>query len=235
MELDRDVTAGDGRSTVGRQFYQAIKEHYPMSHSEDNLDVMMRDALRDGGYAVSGGRDLYMELMDTATGLVWMTAAPVEIADFESLQLEKPLVKVGIARSPMDRALFQSSPGAEGEPVRERVINGRLYINVAAALEQAPPVVPGGPVEIIVDKAHVVGFEAGRSVAILRLPEGDFVELVGEDTADHSLVLPEGGSLFRVDLKQPWVVSLPTPTRTFFWLGETLRSFQGPVDLPLFV
>jgi hypothetical protein len=45
-------------------------------------------------------------------------------------------------------------------------------------------------------------------------------------------VLPEGGSLRRIDLAEPWVVALPTPTRTFFWLGETMRSFQGPVTLP---
>ena len=27
-------------------------------------------------------------------------------------------------------------------------------------------------------------------------------------------------------------VTLLTPTRTFFWLGESMRSFQGPVTLP---
>jgi len=217
---------------IGNEFYQAIKEHYPMSSSAKSLDGMMRESLQDGGYAVSGGRDLFMEVMDTTTGLVWMSAAPVQLADFEALELEASMVKVGIARAPMDRAAFQYSPGAPEAPVLERVINDRLYINVAAPLEQTPSALPGGPVEISVNKAHVIGFEAGRSVAVLSLPEGDFVEVVADDSADESLVLPEGGVLKRVELSQPWVVSLPTPTRTFFWFGQGMRSFQGPVTLP---
>ena len=203
-----------------------------MSSSAKSLDEMMRESLQDGGYAVSGGRDLFMEVMDTTTGLVWMSAAPVQLADFEALELEASMVKVGIARAPMDRAAFQYSPGAPEAPVLERVIDGRLYINVAAPLEQTPSALPGGPVEISVNKAHVIGFEAGRSVAVLSLPEGDFVEVVADDSADESLVLPEGGVLKRIELSQPWVVSLPTPTRTFFWFGHGMRSFQGPVTLP---
>lgn len=203
-----------------------------MTGSTKTLDQMMRENLQAGGYAVVGGRDLYMEVMDTATGLVWMSAAPVQAADFEALELEPSLVKVGIARAPMDRAAFQYSPGTPGSPVRERLINGRLYINVAAPMEKTPPTLTGGPIRISVNKAHMIGFKAGRTVTILRLPEGDFVEVVGEDTADESLVLPQDGELMRIELSRPWVVSLPTPTRTFFWFGESMRSFQGPVTLP---
>jgi hypothetical protein len=233
VEADnKTAVINGGNGSIGRQFYFAIKEHYSMNFSAKPLDTMMQESLEEGGYAVDGGRDLYMEVMDTATGLVWMTAAPVQIEDYEALELEESLVKVGIARAPMDSAAFQYSPGAPGEPVRQRVIDGRLYINVAAPLEQTPPALAGGPIEISVSKAHTIGFAAGRSVAVLSLPEGDFVEVVGEDTADQSLVLPEGGRLKRVDLSQPWVVSLPSPTRTFFWFGESMRSFQGPVALP---
>ena len=203
-----------------------------MSDVVDTLDAMMQDRVPESGYLVAGGRDLYMEVMDTATGLVWMTAAPVQMADFAALALDEPLVKVGIGRAAMDRAAFQYSPGAPGAPVRERIIDGRLYINVATPLEQNPAEQPGGPVEITVDKAHVIGFEAGRSVAVLSLPEGDFIELIGASSADETLTLPAGGVLKRVALSQPWVVSLPTPTRTLFWFGESMRSFQGPVLLP---
>ena len=203
-----------------------------MSDVVDTLDAMMQDRVPESGYLVAGGRDLYMEVMDTATGLVWMTAAPVQMADFAALALDEPLVKVGIGRAAMDRAAFQYSPGAPGAPVRERIIDGRLYINVATPLEQKPAEQPGGPVEITVDKAHVIGFEAGRSVAVLSLPEGDFIELIGASSADETLTLPAGGVLKRVALSQPWVVSLPTPTRTLFWFGESMRSFQGPVLLP---
>jgi hypothetical protein len=52
-------------TNIGNEFYQAIKEHYPMSSSAKSLDEMMRESLQDGGYAVSGGRDLFMEVMET--------------------------------------------------------------------------------------------------------------------------------------------------------------------------
>jgi hypothetical protein len=203
-----------------------------MSQAANDLDHLMLDGLQDGGYVVSGGRELFMEVMDTTTGRVWMSAAPVKMADFEALALEESLMKVGIARASMDRAAFQHSPGSPGEPVLQRVIDGRLYINVAVPREQIPASVPRGPMEISVDKAHVIGFEAGRTVSVMSLPEGDFVELVGDDSRDQSLVLPPGSALKKIELSRPWVVSLPTPTRTFFWFGKNLRSFQGPVTLP---
>ena len=206
-----------------------------MQLAEKPLDAMMRETLRAGGYTVPGGRGLFMEVMDTTTGLVWMSAAPVQISDFDTLELDESLRKVGIARAPMDAAAFQSSPGAPGEPVLERVINGRLYINVAAPpppQDWIAPTQPGGPTEIAVNKEHFIGFAAGRSVAVLSLPEGDFVELVGESKGDDALVLPPGGTLRQITLEQPWVVQLPTPTRAFFWFGDAMRSFQGPVTLP---
>lgn len=203
-----------------------------MTESANTLSTRMSEHLQEGSFLVSGGRDLYMEVMDTATGLVWMSAAPVSRADFEALDIELPLVKVGVGLAAMDCAAFQSSPAAPAEPVKERLIDGRLYINVAAPMEQIPPTREMGPLEISVNKAHVVGFAAGRRLVVMSLPEGDYVELVGNDSADESLVLPEGAVLKRVELSAPWVVQLPTPTRTFFWFGDTMRSFQGPVTLP---
>ena len=46
------------------------------------LDEMIRENIQDGGYAVTGGRDLFMELLDAATGLVWMSTAPVTLTGF---------------------------------------------------------------------------------------------------------------------------------------------------------
>jgi hypothetical protein len=53
-------------TNIGSEFYQAIKEHCPMSSSARALDDMMGESLQDGGYAVPGGRDLFMEVMDIA-------------------------------------------------------------------------------------------------------------------------------------------------------------------------
>jgi hypothetical protein len=216
-------------------FRQIYREYFFMKSTENLLDEMMREQLCLGGYLVAGGRDLFMEVMDTATGLVWMSAGPVKLTDFETLELDAPLVKVGIAPASMDRAAFHSSPRAPGEPVLERLINGRLYINVAAPpppQKWTPPAQLGGPTEILVDKAHLIGFEAGRSVVVMSLPEGDFVELVGESDDDDALILPPGARLRRIMLEQPWVVQLPNPTRAFFWFSAGMRSFQGPVTIP---
>ena len=206
-----------------------------MNVAEKSLDAMMRNAVDDGGYSVSAGRGLFMEVMEKATRRVWMSAAPVSLLDFERLELDESLVKVGVAMAPMDRAAFQCSPGASDEPVRERIINDRLYINVATP---APPhewlasAEEGGPVQITVTKAHIIGFEAGRSVVVMSVPEGDFVEVVGEPEGDEALVLPAGGVVRQVLLQQPWLIELPSPTQTFFWFGDSMRSFQGPVTVP---
>jgi hypothetical protein len=196
------------------------------------LDRAIREYLAPGAFAVEGGRDLFMEVNDTATSLVWMSTSTVEQADYDNLVVQNPLVKSGIGHASMDRAVFLSSPGAPGEAVLQRDIGGRQWINVAAPLKIVPPEVADDPLRITVDKAHVIGFEAGRSVSLLRLPHGDYVELVGENTADSQRILPAGGVIERVHLEQPWVVPLPTPTDTYFWFGEHPRSFQGPVTLP---
>ena len=143
-----------------------------MSQGAKDLDHLMLDGLQDGGYMVSGGRELFMEVIDTTTGRVWMSAAPVKMADFEALALEASQVKVGIARASMDRAAFQHSPGSPGKPVLQRIIDGRLYTNVAVPREQIPGSVPHGPMEISVDKAHLTCFEAGRTVYVQSLHEG---------------------------------------------------------------
>jgi hypothetical protein len=204
----------------------AVKDGVP------DLDTMILETLEEGGYAVSGGRELFMEVVDKSTGLYWMSAAAVTQADFDALHVEEPLAKAGCALASMDRAAFQSSPGSVNSTVLERVIDGRSFINVAAVKEMAPPSLPDGPAEVFVDKTHIIGFEAGRSVVVLSLPEGDFVELVGDDSGDSSLTLPAGGELITIELTQPWLVILPTPARAFFWFGDGMRSFQGPVKLP---
>ena len=200
--------------------------------TSSTVEQKLADQLVDGGHLVTSGRELVMEVMDLQAGLVWMSTEPVTQTYFDELELEEGLVKVGIASASMDCAGFQHSPGRGDEPVLQRVIDGRTYINVARPMDQSAPDQPGGPTEIQVDKTHVIGFEAGRSVAILKLPEGNFVEVVGDQSVDGALVLPKDGELTSIELDQPWIVALPSPTRTFFWFEKGMRSFQGPVDLP---
>lgn len=185
-----------------------------------------------GGVIVSGGRDQHIEVMEVATSRVWMSVEPATQQDYDELllRLDDSLRGVGIGSAAMDAALFQYSPDGEGEPVRERTIGGRRYINVAVPGERTA--LPGGMMKMLVNKAHVLGYESGRVVTILSLPEGDFVDVVGTADHDDEITLPEGASLKQLELKQPWVVVLPTPTTTFWHFGTELRSFQGPVTFP---
>lgn len=87
--------------------------------------------------------------------------------------------------------------------------------------------------EIMVTKAHTVGFLSGRSVTIMTIGDECFVELIGTAETDQNLVLPDGGTLSQISLGQPWIVELPSPTRCFIWnWSKNPRSFQGPVQLP---
>ncbi len=70
--------------------------------------------------------------------------------------LDDSLRGVGIGAAAMDAALFRYSPDGEGEPVREREIGGRRFINVAVPGD--PTIQLGGMIKILVNKAHVVGY-----------------------------------------------------------------------------
>jgi hypothetical protein len=197
-----------------------------------SLQTLMQEQLKEGGVAIPGGRDPHMEVIEVAKGRVWMSLEPATLQDYDALLegLDESLHGLGIAAAAMDTALFQYSPNGEGEPVRERTVGGRRFINVAIPGERSK--MHGGMTKIMVNKAHVLGYDAGRTVTILSLPEGDFVGVVGTAENDHQITLPEGGSLRQLKLKQPWVVPLPTPTTTLWHFGSGMRSFQGPVTLP---
>ena len=197
-----------------------------------SLKNLMQEQLSEGAIAVPYGRNSYMEVVEVATGRVWMSVEPANQQDYDLLlkELDESLRGVGVGDASMDAALFRYSPNGEGEPVQERNIAGRLFIQVA--IPGKPIVHPGGMMQIRVNKSHVVGYEAGRILATMRLPEGDFVEVVGNSEHDEDLPLPDKARLHTVELQAPWIVALPSPTIAFFHFGSGMRSFQGPVTLP---
>ncbi|AWZ00310.1 hypothetical protein RHODOSMS8_00757 [Rhodobiaceae bacterium] len=200
---------------------------------ERSLEGLMQAALPEGGFFAPVSDNYYMEVTDRSTGLVWMSSMPVTAQQYEEMEVEAPLTKTLFARGSMDAFAFFHSPGLPEHPLRERVIAGLRCINVAAMGKVTPPTDPRGPLVAMVEKAHRLGFEAGRTLTILSLPDGDYVGTLGEPDADDNIVLPDGGALKKVSLTSPQIVELPNPTRCFFWgLGDgDLRSFQGPVTL----
>ncbi len=193
---------------------------------------LMREQLPEGGVLIPGGREAHMEVIEVANGRVWMSVEPATQQDYDALVqgMDESLKPVGIGAACMDAALFCHCPNCEGVPVLERIIGGHRFINVAIPGERTP--IPGGMMRMMVNKAHVVGFESGRSLAVLSLPDGDFVEVVGDDHHDDQMALPPGGRIHKIVLSEPWVVPLPTPTITLWDFSAGLRSFQGPVVLP---
>ena len=93
------------------------------------LEHKLKAHLAPGAYLTTTGRKMVMEVMEVETGQVWMSTEAVTLEYFENLQLEAGLTKVGAASASMDCAGFQHSPGREDEPVLQRIIDGRIYIN----------------------------------------------------------------------------------------------------------
>jgi len=191
----------------------------------------MRAEMVPGGYLVPGGRSLFMELQDLESMMQWMSAEPVTPEEYERLEPGEHYRKFGTAKASMDSAIFQCSPNGEGKPVREAIVAGRRFINVAAAGEIHFAQEPDGFSTVEVNKTHVLGFAAGRTVKFMVLDDKWFVETVGTPDNDSNLKLPQGATITSILLDEDWIVRLPTPTSTFWWFGQG-RGFQGPINPP---
>ena len=204
-----------------------------MNSLDKSLDHAMNEILPDGSARILGGRDSYMEILENATGTIWMALEPGTKNDLFALDLGDEYTPLGAGLASMDAAAFLHSPNLANQPVVERNIGGRRFINNAhpPSSKIAARAGDGSMMRIEVNKAHVLGFEAGRTVAVIKLPEGDYVECIGSSDSDDELTLPEGGSIEHFNLTQPWIVHLPVPTTALWWgfgSGKS-RSFQGPI------
>lgn len=197
--------------------------------SQTTLTALMQDALPEGGILLPEQRH-HMEIMDEATTDVWMTVDSVTPQQFKEFPLPNNWRKVGRAVGVMDQALFRHSPDASEAPVREKIINDLRFINVARPAAPSPS--PSGLFEVMVNKAHVLGYDAGRKLSVLNFDNQYFVEVVGDDKNDLGLMLADEATIEQIILNQPWVVVLPNPTKTLWAFKPELRSFQGPIELP---
>ena len=173
-------------------------------------------------------RGLHIEIMQAATRDVWLAQAPIEPGDFEALEVPEGWVKSGAGRGAMDRARFRRSPGAESDvPVDEIDLVGTRSAHVARAQQVVPPE-PGQPVQILVEKHHDLGCDAGRELRIPCLPDSsEYVEQIHPGGAAET-PFPPGWSLGRLQLREPLDVCLPCPVACFFFANGA--SFAGPLD-----
>ena len=194
------------------------------------LTTLMQQKLPKGGVYLAEQKP-HMEVIDEVTGNVWMSVEAVSQEQFDAFELAENWRKLGRGAGAMDQALFRHSPNASDQPVREQLIIGLRFINVAQPKFQTSGQTDSGLLEIMVNKAHVIGFAADRQLSVLHLNGRHYVEVVGDNQNDSELPLPDDASIQLVTLSEPWVVDLPTPTQTFWVFQPALRSFQGPVDL----
>ncbi|MEO0882666.1 MAG: hypothetical protein AAFY34_08010 [Pseudomonadota bacterium] len=196
------------------------------------LEELMKDALPETGQMIKG-TGMYMECMDPATLLIWMSIEPTSPEDFKLWTPEPNLVKTGIGKAAMDMAAFRHDPTGPGTPVQTRTIGDRPCLQVAKPSEMPVPRQDNLPTLITVVKAHTLGFEAGRTLTIMTIGDEHFIEVIGDAQRDKEIQPPPGGAFNKITLKKHWVVDLPYPAATYFWLSPGgARSFQGPVSLP---
>jgi len=190
------------------------------------------NALGSSAIAVKDGAgDLFMEIMNPADRNVWMRCEPVTEDQYQAVTPDQPFIKSGCAAAAMDRAAFAHSSGTPGQ-LLSMECDGLLFHQNARPGDMMPPEIADGPMRVTVHKHHLIGFEAGRELVVMDHDGEHFIEVIGMSDGDENLVLPEGASLRTITLAEPFVVMLPEPTMTYFWMGKNMRSFQGPVDLP---
>jgi hypothetical protein len=183
---------------------------------------------------------VHAEVIDPTNRKVWQSIGVCEAETLASLDLPDPLLPVSVGAGVMDEMWFDRSPGTGVDgPMEERLIDGRRFAQCAAPMSApAKPFGKDGPTEMFIDKYRVLRFVAGRSLPLPRSPEGDlFVHVIdgtsgatiglSGDTETGPLVVPEGCALGTVALPVDWIVTLPNPTRVFFFPNRD--SFQGPI------
>lgn len=170
----------------------------------------------------------HMEVMNPATGDVWLLQEPLNAEDYAAVQLEPPFVKSGFTSGAMDAAWFSRSPGAAAEgPLETRVLGGRTFARVAK-VRRFTGLAPGnGPTLVRVEKHHVLTFAAGRAVAVVRLPAGHCYVEQTEAIPGRGFVAPAGWRLAALTLTAPWTVRFDGVADV--WFFTSLRSFIGPL------
>jgi len=206
----------------------------PKAEANADIDPVLLAALQKiapNAVVIPGDAgDGFMEIMNPQEMSAWMCIRAVTEKDFEALSVKPPYTKSGIGFASMDIAAFRRSPGLEKDgQVRTEDFGPYHFINVIGFPK---PGKNGGPMMATVDKHQIVGFKAGRQVALMETPDGVFVELIGSPENDSELTLPDGAEFITYIPEQPWIVQLPHPVKAYFGRGGAMRSFQGPIVLP---
>ncbi|MEN8665599.1 MAG: hypothetical protein ABF356_11645 [Polycyclovorans sp.] len=79
----------------------------------------------------------------------------------------------------------------------------------------------------MIEKHHVLGYEAGTRVNFMRLPDGEYYVQQTASTDGGVIAEPADWTLLHIELDRQWICDLGCPVTVFFF--RNLRSFQGPL------
>ena len=185
------------------------------------------------------GHDVQVaEIIEGATGRVWICQAPMTRDEYDALPAGVPdgYAPLGIGRSVADVAYFRRSPGAaEDGPVETQAVGDHTFSFIAIGGDRQSS--PRGIMVLPVDKHHSMWFRAGRTIEILDIGDGaahipQTAEVEGDGWGGRGTrTVPDGWTIREVTLDEPLTVHVDNPAMTY-WFGDG-SSFQGPVDLDL--
>ncbi|MDT0596479.1 hypothetical protein [Glaciecola petra] len=176
-----------------------------------------------------------MECIDFESRGIWMATTPVSKGDFKKItDMPTGFVLTGLATPSYDYCLFRRST-LDKTTVTLKSFAGYDWVQNAYVEDMEDAEKDGLPKKGLIDKDHVLAFDAGRTLKVMTIGTNDYVEVVGSGRNDDQLEFPEGATLREIKLKTPLILELPQPTTVYFWFpakGQETRSFQGPVALP---
>lgn len=184
---------------------------------------------------------LRCEVFEMATGQVWLHQQAITQEVYESLYTGPAFMKSGIGRSVMDVAWFLRSPGATADgPLETRSIGGLEFSRVARPIDFRGFNKGDAATLLMVDKHHVLGYHAGRTLRLIQMPDGTWCAPQTAPVNGPALQFPAGGKPVDVQLQQAWTVQLPNPAPVYFFRDLSsycagLHESQLPKDLQTLV
>lgn len=172
-------------------------------------------------------RELHMEVMNLQTRDVWVCQQPITEAQFKALKVNAPLMKVGYGRAAFDFAYFRRSPGAaEDGALETTIIDGLGFARVARPQQLRGFAAGDAATQMMIEKHHIIGFDAGSELRLARLPDGQYYLQQTVSASATPDVDPEDWQMYSLKLAAPWSVELSCPAAVYFF--RNLRSYTGP-------
>ena len=177
------------------------------------------------------GPGLRFELIETATGRVFLSQEPASAAEVASFHAPDGFAHILAGEAVADMAFFARSPAAVHDgPVDTLELGGRRFAFVARPVESDRS--PSGADVLTIDKHHAMLYRAGRTLDVLDFGDGT-VATPAWSSADPTATVTDdmltvGWTLRRVRLVDDLLTFIPNPAQVI--VLDQAFGFHGPVD-----